>query len=323
MNRKIATIIFAVIALAMNSNAYAFDWSSLKNALSNGTVENIVNGVIGTSDISIADIEGSWSYKAPAVAFESEDLLKKAGGSAIATTIENKLSPYYQKFGMKNIVMTFNSDSTFVMQFKKGKLTGKLTKEGDDFYLNYDSITKIKSFKSKVHIKKRTTLEITYDVSKLLTLMSSVAKISGNSTAEKSVFVDGRTYEFKSTLFDLGGQAEFNFFNFGIGSKYKNLKRLTPYLTLGLGVTMASCSGSTAVAMNLPMGVGVKYKLKERLNLGAEFTMRKCFGDKIDGLSDLNGIKSSFAKNTDWYSLIQVSVTYEFGKRCRVCHYVD
>lgn len=151
----------------------------------------------------------------------------------------------------------------------------------------------------------------------------NVATISGNSSAEKSVFVDGRTYEFKSTLFDLGGQAEFNFFNFGIGSKYKNLKRLTPYLTLGLGVTMASCSGSTAVAMNLPMGVGVKYKLKERLNLGAEFTMRKCFGDKIDGLSDLNGIKSSFAKNTDWYSLIQVSVTYEFGKRCRVCHYVD
>ena len=167
----------------MNSNAYAFDWSSLKNALSNGTVENIVNGVIGTSDISIADIEGSWSYKAPAVAFESEDLLKKAGGSAMATTIENKLSPYYQKFGMNNIVMTFNSDSTFVMQFKKGKLTGKLTKEGDDFYLNYDSLTKIKSFKSKVHIKKGTTLEITYDVSKLLTLMSSVAKISGNSTA--------------------------------------------------------------------------------------------------------------------------------------------
>ena len=87
---------------------------------------------------------------------------------------------------MNNIVMTFNSDSTFVMQFKKGKLTGKLTKEGDDFYLNYDSLTKIKSFKSKVHIKKGTTLEITYDVSKLLTLMSSVAKISGNSTAKSA-----------------------------------------------------------------------------------------------------------------------------------------
>ena len=151
----------------------------------------------------------------------------------------------------------------------------------------------------------------------------SVATISGDSKNESYAFAGGESYSFSSTLVDMGGQVEFNFFNFGIGSKYKNLKRLTPYLTLGIGATMASCSGSTAFAMNLPMGVGVKYKLKERLNMGAEFTMRKCFGDKIDGLSDLNSIKSSFAKNTDWYSLIQVSVTWEFGKRCRVCHYVE
>ena len=151
----------------------------------------------------------------------------------------------------------------------------------------------------------------------------NVATISGDSKNEKAAFAGGNTYSFSSTLIDLGAQVEFNFFNFGIGSKYKNLKRLTPYLPLGLGGTMASCSGSSAFAVNLPMGVGVKYKIKERLNMGAEFTMRKCFGDKIDGLSDLNGLKSSFAKNTDWYSLIQVSVTWEFGKRCRVCHYVE
>ena len=149
------------------------------------------------------------------------------------------------------------------------------------------------------------------------------AGISGDSRNEKYVFPGGETYSFKSQLVDLGGQVEFNFFNFGIGSKYKNLKRLTPYLTLGLGATMAFYEGKSSVCMNLPMGVGAKYKLKERLNLGLEFTMRKCFGDKIDGLSDLNGIKHTFAKNTDWYSVIMVSVTYEFSKRCRVCHYVE
>lgn len=151
----------------------------------------------------------------------------------------------------------------------------------------------------------------------------TMATISGDSQSENIVFADGTPYNFKSTLLDMGGQVEFNFFNFGIGSKYKNLKRLTPYMTLGIGATMASSGGKSSMAINLPMGVGIKYKLKERLNLGAEFTMRKCFGDKIDGLSDLNGIKSSFAKNTDWYSLIMVSITYEFSKRCRVCHYVE
>jgi hypothetical protein len=71
------------------------------------------------------------------------------------------------------------------------------------------------------------------------------------------------------------------------------------------------------------MGVGVKYKLKPRWNLAAEFTMTKVFGDKVDGLSDLTGIKSSFIKNTDWYSLLSVSISYEFGLRCATCHYVE
>ena len=149
-----------------------------------------------------------------------------------------------------------------------------------------------------------------------------VAGISGNSAG--TVYPAGEVYYFSSTLYDVGAQIEFNFFNFGIGSKYMNLKRITPYLVVGVGGTLASPSvGGSSFAIVLPMGVGVKYKWKERLNLGLEFTMRKSFGDGLDGLSDLNGINHSFAKNTDWYSVLMVSVTYEFGKRCKVCHYVE
>ena len=61
------------------------------------------------------------------------------------------------------------------------------------------------------------------------------------------------------------------------------------------------------------------------LNLGLEFTMTKAFGDHIDGaeLADLNGIKTAFYKNTDWYSRLTIGVSYEFGKRCETCHYVE
>ncbi len=93
---------------------------------------------------------------------------------------------------------------------------------------------------------------------------------------------------------------------------------------MGLGVTLATCGGESAFGVNIPMGAGIKYKLRERWNLGLEFTMTKVFSDHVDGeLSDLYQIKSSFIKNTDWYSNISVSVTYEFGKRCSTCHYVD
>ena len=149
------------------------------------------------------------------------------------------------------------------------------------------------------------------------------AGLSGKSTDIDNKFPNATEYRFNSKLFDLGAQAEFNFLNYGIGPKYKNYKRISPYMVLGLGATISSVAGATHFTMNLPMGIGVKCKVKPRLNLGFEFTMRKALGDQLDGLSDLNGIKHGFAKNTDWYSVALFTVTYEFSKRCTKCHYVE
>lgn len=153
----------------------------------------------------------------------------------------------------------------------------------------------------------------------------STLSISGNTADMGGVLPDGAQYSFKSQVYDLAGRIEFNFFPYGIGETYKNLRRWTPYLTAGIGVTMANCSGNTAFGPNIPLGAGLKFKLNERLNLGVEFTMVKVFNDHIDGpdLSDLTTIKSSFIKNNDWYSRLTVGLTYEFGRRCETCHYVD
>ena len=152
----------------------------------------------------------------------------------------------------------------------------------------------------------------------------TMATLSGNSADMTNVFPGGATYDFTSTVYDLGARIDFNFFNYGIGETYRRMRRWTPYLTLGLGMTVASCEG-TAVTFNIPMGAGLRYKINPRLNLGLEWCMTKAFTDKVDGpvLNDLYGIKSSFAKNTDWYSTIMVSLTFEFGERCRSCYYVD
>ncbi len=153
----------------------------------------------------------------------------------------------------------------------------------------------------------------------------SVNTLSGNTADWVNSLPEGKHQEFKSTVFDLGGRFEFNFFPYGIGETYKKMRRLTPYLSIGLGVSLASSDGNTFIAPNIPMAFGVKYKLKERLNLSGEFCMTKVFGDKVDsnGLTDLYGIKSSFLKNTDWYSSIVISISYEFGQRCETCHYVE
>ncbi len=149
------------------------------------------------------------------------------------------------------------------------------------------------------------------------------ANIRGDSKNDESWYPEGVNYKMTSHLIDLGLTAEFNFLNYGIGPAYKKYKRISPYMVAGVGFVFAICDGHNQASFTIPFGIGVKYKLKERLNLGFEFTMRKEFSDRIDGLSDLFDIKHSFAKNTDWYSFATFTVAYEFGKRCIKCNYIE
>ena len=149
------------------------------------------------------------------------------------------------------------------------------------------------------------------------------ANIRGNSKDDENQYPDGIDYDFNSSLIDLGLTAEFNFLNFGRGPLYKKLKPISPYMVAGVGFVFAICDGQNQASFTIPLGIGVKYKYKEKLNMSFEFTMRKEFSDRIDGLSDLYGIKHSFAKNTDWYSFAQFTVSYEFGKRCIKCNYIE
>ncbi len=152
-----------------------------------------------------------------------------------------------------------------------------------------------------------------------------VSTLSGNTADMDNVLPQGREYSFSSKLVTLDARVEFNFLPYGIGETYKKLSRWSPYLVVGLGVSLANCDGSNAFAPTIPMGAGIKYKLKPRLNLAVEWTMTKVIGDKVDGrdLHDLSGIKTSFIKNTDWCSRITVGLTYEFGERCETCNYKD
>lgn len=154
----------------------------------------------------------------------------------------------------------------------------------------------------------------------------STMGLSGNTAEISNTLPSGDEHRsFTSQVVDLGFRGEFNFFPYGIGETYKRLRRWTPYLAVGVGFSLAFSDGNTVFAPSIPMAFGFRFKVKERLNLFAEFSMTKVFSDHVDGsdIADLNHIKTDFYKNTDWVSRIAVGLTYEFGKRCETCHYVD
>ena len=75
---------------------------------------------------------------------------------------------------------------------------------------------------------------------------------------------------------------------------------------------------------NMPLGVGVKYKIGPRLNLGVEWTEHFSLSDNLDGKKDPYGIESTgLFKNTDCYSTLQITLTYSFSAKCKTCHNED
>lgn len=149
--------------------------------------------------------------------------------------------------------------------------------------------------------------------------------LSGNTADMTNALPGGAQYSFSTWSGTLGIHGEFNFLPYGMGETYRRLRRFTPYLSAGVAMVLSGGDGSTYATGAIPLGFGVKYKPSKRVNLLAELTFAKTFGDHLDGgtLADLNHIKSGFMKNTDWYSTLTVGVTYEFGPRCTVCHRVD
>lgn len=163
-----------------------------------------------------------------------------------------------------------------------------------------------------------------FDPYKDLRLSATYGKLKGSSKDVDTYYPDYATeeYSFNRNLLDVSLVFEYNFWPYGTGSDYRGAKRLTPYIYGGIGATSASGGGSKSVfTANVPIGLGVKYKLNERMNLGLDWGIHFSLSDELDGVKDPYQVKSSgMFKNTDCYSMLQLTLTYSFKAKCRTCN---
>ncbi len=147
-------------------------------------------------------------------------------------------------------------------------------------------------------------------------------QLKGAAKDNKTVFLpEYESYTFNNTLLDLNAIYEYNFWAYGTGKDYRGAKRLTPYVLAGIGMTYAKTDDGSAFTANVPLGIGVKYKVARRVNLNLEWMIHFSLSDKLDGVKDPYGVKSTgIFKNTDCYSQLMINLTYSFKERCRVCH---
>ncbi len=150
-------------------------------------------------------------------------------------------------------------------------------------------------------------------------------QLKGNSSGNSTVYLpEYEDYSFNSTLFDLNAIYEYNFWSYGTGRDYRGAKRITPYVLMGVGLTYAHNESCNAFTANVPLGIGVKFKVARRVNLNLEWMVHFSLSDKLDGVKDPYGIHThGLFKNTDCYSQLMINLTYSFKERCRVCHNAD
>lgn len=192
MNKSVIKFLSAcVIASSTFASASAFDIKDLINqagqALENGNVTDIIEGVLSTSNLEVKDLAGVWTSTGSAVAFQSEDLLSQAGGVAMASTLESKINPYFTKYGIVGSVITIQTDGSFSMSLKRTTLKGKIVKgENNKFILSFEAFGKNNLGNINLYIQKTSTsMDLMFDASKLKTILSSIASLSkkglGNS----------------------------------------------------------------------------------------------------------------------------------------------
>ncbi len=189
MKRIILALAAAVMACSMPANA--FKLSDLLAGLSGNTVTDFIEGVFSTSDITVADMAGEWTVDGSAVAFQSENFLKKAGGVAAATAAKEKLDPYFKKYGMTGGVFTIETDGTFSFQMKRMTVHGTVVKEKDgNFTFHFTALGSLNIGSMTAYVQKTSqSLDIMFDASQLKSIMNIAAKFTGSKLASAAVSI--------------------------------------------------------------------------------------------------------------------------------------
>ena len=176
-------IILSIVAIFTSSfSASALDIKDLIGKYMSGrdssSVSDAFSGILGdvlsTNKLTVQQLEGTWSYSAPAVTFISDNLLEKAGGAAAAETVEGKLEPIYKLTKLNQLKFTVDSQSNFTIGVGKIKLSGTIVASANEnatanFILKFKSLGK-STMDVNAYVTKSidSSMTLTFDITKLI-----------------------------------------------------------------------------------------------------------------------------------------------------------
>lgn len=145
------------------------------------TIGDVISSVIGSNKLTKSQLYGTWKYNGPGCAFTSNSALAKAGGEVVASQIKAKLKEDYNKVGFtsRNTQITFNKDNTFTAYVDGKKFSGNYTY---DESTNALKLTGLLLSLNGYATRNSQGVAILFESKKLLTLIQTMATMSGNAT---------------------------------------------------------------------------------------------------------------------------------------------
>lgn len=185
--KKIAAAVAGLLLTTASVQA-----QSLSDIFSKENLNKVVNAVTGKTDK--VEMCGTWDYSGMACEFESENLLKKAGGAVAASAVEKELNEQCAKIGIVpgKFSFTFNADSTFVNTYGKKQYKGTYSYNAATQSVNL-KYARIIGFNAKTEVSVK-DMALLFNADKLLTLLTFFGSKS-NSTLIKTASNLAKEYD--------------------------------------------------------------------------------------------------------------------------------
>lgn len=179
-----ATLLSSCGSLTKMGGASTAQTSGTKISSTGNSVTDLLGSVVGafTKTTNENTLVGTWTYKQPAVQFESSNILMKAGGSIAASAASNKIAPYFEKIGIKSGVakVVLNKDKSCTLSLGGKTFNGTYEYDSSKGTITFSSVG-FKLFTSYVSVSG-SQLSLTMDSSALLTLFQWYGSMSGSTT---------------------------------------------------------------------------------------------------------------------------------------------
>jgi hypothetical protein len=185
---KMKAFLLSISAALLLTGCGSFPATTQDSTGSTATTQDALGAILsavlgGTSKITTKQLIGSWKYNQPDCAFTSDQLLAQAGGEVVATQLEAKMKPVFQKIGIKNsnTSVTFNQDGTFAASFAGKSFSGNYTFDESTSRITMQGL--LLTINGYVR-RSNTGIALLFESSKLLTLLQTISALSGNTSLQ-------------------------------------------------------------------------------------------------------------------------------------------